>query len=40
MIALGILLDGQYRENLQPAGVFNCIEKYIRTAGNAPLGLY
>jgi len=40
LIALGILLDGQYRENIQPAGVFNFIEKYIRTAGNAPLGLY
>lgn len=40
LVALGILLDGQYRENLQPAGVFNYIEKYIRTAGNAPLGLY
>jgi len=40
LIELGILLDGQYRENLQPEGVFNYIEKYIRTAGNAPDGLY
>jgi hypothetical protein len=23
LVALGILFDGQYRENLQPAGVFN-----------------
>ena len=40
LITLGILLDGQYRENLQPAGVFNYVEKYTRTAGNAPSGLY
>ena len=40
LIALGILLDGQYRENILPAGVFNFVEKYVRTAGNAPLGLY
>jgi hypothetical protein len=37
---MGILLDGAYRENGQPVGVFNYIEKYIRTAGNAPDGLY
>jgi hypothetical protein len=40
LITMGILLDGQYRENLQPAGVFNYIEKYTRTAGFAPEGLY
>ena len=40
LITLGILLDGQYRENLLPAGVFNYIEKYTRTASNAPSGLY
>ena len=40
LVALGILLDGQYRENMLPAGVFNFIEKYVRTAGNAPQGLY
>jgi len=37
---LGILLDGQYRENLLPVGVYNFVEKYTRTAGNAPPGLY
>jgi hypothetical protein len=37
---LGIQLDGQYRENIQPAGVYNYVEKYTRTAGNAPIGLY
>lgn len=40
LIGLGILLDGSYRENIQPAGVFNLIEKYTRTNGNAPDGLY
>lgn len=37
---LGILFDGEYRENLQPAGVYNYIEKFIRTPGTAPDGLY
>jgi len=40
LVAMGILLDGQYRENLLPAGVFNYVEKYTRTAGAAPEGLY
>jgi hypothetical protein len=40
LISMGVLLDGSYRENIQPSGVFNYIEKYIRTSGNAPEGLY
>jgi len=40
LLFLGILLDGQYRENLQPSGVYNFIEKYTRTPGNATEGLY
>ena len=40
LISLGILLDGQYRENILPAGVYNFVEKYVRTAGYAPPGLY
>ncbi len=40
LIAMGILLDGQYRENILPAGVYNFVEKYVRTAGFAPPGLY
>jgi hypothetical protein len=40
LISLGILLDGSYRENIQPSGVFNYVEKYTRTSGNAPEGLY
>ena len=37
---LGILLNGSYRENLLPSGVYNFVEKYIRTMGSAPFGLY
>ena len=40
LIAMGISLDGQYRENILPAGVYNFVEKYVRTAGFAPPGLY
>lgn len=37
---LGILLDGKYRENVFDSGIYDYIEKYTRTAGNAPDGLY
>jgi len=37
---LGILLNGSYRENRLEAGVYNYVEKYIRTSGSAPFGLY
>lgn len=40
LVALGILMDGIYRENVLPAGVFNFVEKFFRTAGRAPDGLY
>ena len=40
LITMAILLDGSYRENAQPSGIYNYIEKYNRTAGNAPDGLY
>lgn len=40
LVALGILLDGSYRENIQAAGIFDYIEKYVRTTGSAPQGLY
>ena len=36
----GLLVDGKYRENIQPAGVLNYVEKYSRSNGNAPDGLY
>lgn len=37
---LGILMDGKYRENVFDAGVYNYVEKYIRTTGNSQDGLY
>ena len=40
LITLGILLDGIYRENQQPAGIYNYIEKYTRTSGSGKDGLY
>lgn len=40
LVAMGILLDGSYRENIQQSGVYDLIEKYTRTSGNAPEGLY
>jgi hypothetical protein len=40
LVSMGLLLDGVYRENVQPVGVYNYIEKYLRTTGNAPDGLY
>ena len=40
LINLGILLDGQYRENILPEGFYNYIEKFVRTPASAPEGLY
>lgn len=40
LVDMGILLDGSYRENLQPVGVYNYIEKWIRTGGWADSGIY
>ena len=40
LTGLGILFDGAYRENSWPAGVYNLIEKYVRTPADAPDGLY
>ena len=40
LVAMGILLDGQYRENILPSGVYDYVEKYTRTHGYAPRGLY
>ena len=36
----GILIDGNYRENTMDSGVYNYVEKYIRTNGNGKNGLY
>ena len=40
MTSWGLLVDGKYRENVLPYGVLNYVEKYVRTAGNAPDGLF
>jgi hypothetical protein len=40
MVSMGIVMNGDYRENILPEGVFNYIEKYIRTQGYAKNGLY
>jgi len=40
METMGILLDGEWRENTQVSGIFNYIEKYTRTRGFAKDGLY
>jgi len=37
---MGILLDGEYRENTMTRGVYDYIEKYVRTNGYAREGLY
>ena len=37
---MGILLDGDYRENIMTRGVYDYIEKYVRTDGSAIEGLY
>jgi hypothetical protein len=38
--SFGIILDGDYRENIFPRGIYDYIEKYTRTAGFAKEGLY
>ena len=40
LITMGILLNGEYRENNLTSGVFDYVEKYIRTQGSAKQGLY
>jgi len=40
METMGILLDGKYRENTLPRGVFDYIEKYTRTNAFAKEGIY
>uniref|UniRef100_A0A6C0FDQ7 Major capsid protein N-terminal domain-containing protein n=1 Tax=viral metagenome TaxID=1070528 RepID=A0A6C0FDQ7_9ZZZZ len=38
--SLAIMFDGEYRENTLPAPIFNYVEKYARSNGNAEDGLY
>lgn len=37
---MGILINGEYRENLMTQGIYDCVEKYVRTKGNAKDGIY
>ena len=40
LLSMGIVLDGEYRENILQRGVFDYIEKYTRTNGFAKEGIY
>jgi len=40
MLDLGITMDGVYRESVFPSGVYEYMEKYMRTAGGSKDGLY
>jgi len=40
LMNMGIIMDGKYRENLMEEGVFNYVEKYLTSKGDAPDGLY
>jgi len=40
MYKWGLLLDGKEREKTMDAGVFNLVEKYVKTTGNSDTGLY
>jgi hypothetical protein len=37
---VGIVLNGDYRENVLESGIYNYVEKYVRCAGGAKDGLY
>jgi hypothetical protein len=40
LLSLGILFEGDYRENIFPRGIYDYVEKYTRTNGSAKEGLY
>ena len=40
LLTMGILLDGDYRENTMSSGVFNLVEQYTRTSGFSRDGIY
>lgn len=40
MQSMGIVLNGDYRETTLESGIFNYVEKYVRTKGHAKNGLY
>jgi hypothetical protein len=40
LIQFGVLFDGEYREDLHPANIYNYVEKYSRSSGDGKDGLY
>jgi hypothetical protein len=40
LLTMGILMNGEYRENSLTHGIFDYVEKYTRTKGGAKEGLY
>ena len=40
LVNLGLVMGGVYRENVLDSGIYNYVEKYMRTTGNAKDGLY
>jgi hypothetical protein len=38
--SLGIVLEGEYRENIIDRGIYDYVEKYVRTKGFAKEGIY
>ena len=40
LLSMGILFEGEYRENIFPRGLYDYVEKYVRTHGSAKEGLY
>jgi hypothetical protein len=40
LVSMGILLNGSYRENVLPIGVYEFVEKYAKSGGPANEGLY
>jgi hypothetical protein len=40
LLTMGILLNGEYRENILTSGIYNYLEKYVRTNGSAIEGLF
>jgi hypothetical protein len=40
LLTMGILFEGDYRENTLQSGIFNLVEKYVRTPGYAKEGIY
>jgi hypothetical protein len=40
LVSMGIILNGEYRENILESGVYNYVEKYTRTQGSAVDYLY